>query len=233
MSTIQSPRLELTAAMSIAWPRGRACPHVARAETRDARPAAVARAEAALAEGGDRAPGRNAGAVAAGAVRRHLDAHDELPARGARARARARRRPQGHRDAADAAPRHAARLRAPSGRDERDELPVGECGGEGARPVGAHSRGRGPGIHGRGARIWSASTDSAGYRSAGRGGAPVSALTFSTTTRLRSGGRAPRRGSSRWTSPRRTTPPRPAPRCLVATSRRSGPRRGGTSAPGA
>src|SRR5215208_7639974 len=94
MSTVQSPRLELTAAMSIAWPRGRACPHVARAETRDARPAAAARAEATLAEGGDRAPGRNAGAVAACAVRRHLDAHDELPARGARARARARRRPQ-------------------------------------------------------------------------------------------------------------------------------------------
>src|SRR5439155_907401 len=82
--------------------------HASRAEPRDARASAPAAAKAALSDGGDRAPGGDAGAVGAGALRGHLDAHDELPARGARARAQARRRRQGDRDADEAAPRLAA-----------------------------------------------------------------------------------------------------------------------------
>ncbi len=43
----------------------------------------------------------------------------------------------------------------------------------------------------------------------------------------------PRDGSWRSTSPRSTTPPRPARRCSVVTSRRSDPRPAATSSPGA
>src|SRR5436309_298313 len=78
-----SPRGARTIAYSVT--RARACPHAARAESGDASAAAPARAEAALADRGDRAPGRDASAVAAGAVRRHLDAHDWLSARRSRA----------------------------------------------------------------------------------------------------------------------------------------------------
>ena len=48
--------------------------------------------------------------------------------------------------------------------------------------------------------------------------------------RDRSGAHAPRAGSRRWKSPRRTTRPRHARRCCVGTSRRSGPCRAATSA---
>ena len=97
----------LPAAGRVASPCGRARPHAPGAEPRDARAPAAPRAKAALRDGADRAAGRDAGAVAVGAVRRDLDAHDELPPRGARARARARRRGEGDGVPADAAPRHA------------------------------------------------------------------------------------------------------------------------------
>ena len=121
------------------WACGRTSPHAARAEPRDTRAAAPPPAHATLANGGDRAPRRDAGAVAAGSVRRYLDAHDGVPARVARAAAPAVHDRQGDGDAADAAPRHAARLCAHPG-----GLPLGDETGEAARPVGARARSRGP-----------------------------------------------------------------------------------------
>src|SRR6187455_2509838 len=109
----------------VALTRDRARSLATRAGPRDARASAPARAEAAVADVGDRASRRHTGAVAVSAVRRHLDALGELPAGDARARARTRRRPQGNGDAADAAPRHPAGLRAPPRGDERDDLPWG------------------------------------------------------------------------------------------------------------
>src|SRR5213083_2607051 len=96
-----------------------------RAEPRDTRAPTPARAEAAVAGRGGRASRRNPSAVAAGAVRRHLDADDELQAADARGRAGQGRRREGDRDAADVAPGHAAGLRALSRGDERDELSLG------------------------------------------------------------------------------------------------------------
>ena len=126
---------------------GRTSPHAARTEPRDTRAAAPPPAHATLANGGDRAPRRDAGAVAAGSVRRYLDAHDGVPARVARATAPAVRDRQGDGDAADAAPRHAARLCAHPG-----GLPLGDEAGEAARPVGARTRSRGTRHVGGGAR---------------------------------------------------------------------------------
>ena len=71
--------------------------------------------------------------MAAGAVRRHLDARDELPARGTGARARPRHGDQGDGDAQNAPPRHPAGLRTHPVGDERDELPVGDGGREASR----------------------------------------------------------------------------------------------------
>ena len=133
---------------------GRTSPHATRAEPRDTRAAAPPPAHATLANGGDRAPRRDAGAVAAGSVRRYLDAHDGVPARVARATSPAVRDRQGDPDAADAAPRHAARLCAHPGGHERDELSgsLGDETGEAARPVGARARSRGIRHVGGGAR---------------------------------------------------------------------------------
>ena len=118
---------------------GRTSPHAARTEPRDTRAAAPPPPHATLANGGDRAPRRDAGAVAAGSVRRYLDAHDGVPARVARTTSPAVRDRQGDGDTADAAPRHAARLWAHPG-----GLSLGDEAGETARPVGARTRSRGP-----------------------------------------------------------------------------------------
>ena len=139
---------------AISWNQhcGRARPHAARAEPRDARAPAPARAQAALADGGDRAPRRDAGAVAAGAVRRHLDAHDELPARGARARA-----PRGTVVKATVmrqtlhlvTRRDYALIRAAL---SETNFPWETHGREAARAVGARARRGGPGDDGGSAR---------------------------------------------------------------------------------
>src|ERR687887_171068 len=130
----------------VAYCRGRAGPDGARAQPDVAPPAAASAARLAVARARDRAAGRLAGAVRAGAVPRSVGPPRRLPPGGARARPAARRGAQGDPDPGDAPSGERARLSVLPGGSRRsgahDSDPRHGAPVAGRRAAGSRTRPR-------------------------------------------------------------------------------------------